>query len=121
MIYPLLPLYVVSVLGTSKTQLGAMEGGAVFLVAIMSAFAGIQSDRNGRSGGHGPRDARGAALGMFYGLTGLTTFVSSLLVGIVWVRFGPTQAFLVGVCFALLAIFGIFVFRLPSLTAQKRL
>ena len=54
MIYPLLPLYVVSVLGTSKTQLGAMEGGAVFLVAIMSAFAGIRSDRNGRSGGRVP-------------------------------------------------------------------
>lgn len=70
---------------------------------------------------HAPRDAQGAALGIFYGVTGLTTFVSSLLVGIVWDRFGPTQAFLVGVCFALLAIFGIFVFRLPTLTTQKRL
>lgn len=51
MIYPLLPLYLVGVLGTSKIQLGAMEGGAVLIVAWMSAYAGFRSDRRGRLGG----------------------------------------------------------------------
>lgn len=51
MVYPLLPLFMISVLGSSKTQLGVMEGGAVFIVAIMSAVAGIRSDRKGSQGG----------------------------------------------------------------------
>ncbi len=51
MVYPLLPLFMISVLGTSKTQLGMMEGGAVLLVALMSAVAGIRSDRKGTKGG----------------------------------------------------------------------
>lgn len=51
MVYPLLPLFMIGVLGSSKTQLGLMEGGAVFLVAIMSAVAGIRSDRQGNQGG----------------------------------------------------------------------
>ncbi len=41
----------IGVLGSSKTQLGVMEGGAVFVVAIMSAVAGIRSDRKGSQGG----------------------------------------------------------------------
>ena len=51
-IYPLLPLYVISVLGTSKMQLGAMEGGAVLIVAMMSAYTsmGLSSDFWGGSG-----------------------------------------------------------------------
>lgn len=51
MVYPLLPLFMIGVLGSSKTQLGLMEGGAVFIVAIMSAVAGIRSDRKGSQGG----------------------------------------------------------------------
>lgn len=47
MIYPLLPLFLVGVLGASKLELGAMEGGAAFLVACLSAYAGIRSDRGG--------------------------------------------------------------------------
>ncbi len=43
MVYPLLPLFLVSVMGSSKMQLGAMEGGAALIVALMSAFAGIRS------------------------------------------------------------------------------
>lgn len=46
MMYPLLPLFVVGVLGANEIQLGAMEGAAVLLVSLMSAFAGIQSDRS---------------------------------------------------------------------------
>lgn len=45
MAYPLLPLFLVQVLGSSKTQLGAIEGGAVLMVALMSAYAGFRSDR----------------------------------------------------------------------------
>ncbi|MCX5658358.1 MAG: MFS transporter [Planctomycetota bacterium] len=48
MIYPLLPLFLVGVLGASKTQLGMIEGTAIFLVAIMTAYAGFHSDRSGR-------------------------------------------------------------------------
>ena len=51
MVYPLLPLFMISVLGTSKTQLGAMEGSAVLIVALMSAVAGIRSDGNRGKGG----------------------------------------------------------------------
>ena len=54
MMYPLLPLFLVTVLGSSKTQLGAMEGGAVLIVAMMSAVAGIRSDRKGSVGGRVP-------------------------------------------------------------------
>ncbi|MEQ1828209.1 MAG: MFS transporter [Pirellula sp.] len=54
MVYPLLPLFMISVVGASKTQLGAMEGGAVLLVSVMSAYAGFRSDRSrsahGRTG-----------------------------------------------------------------------
>ena len=49
--YPLLPLFLISVLGSSKTQLGAMEGAAILIVSLMSAFAGIRSDRRGKNGG----------------------------------------------------------------------
>ena len=48
MVYPLLPLFLVGVLGSSKTQLGLIEGSAVLIVALMSAVAGFRSDRHGR-------------------------------------------------------------------------
>ncbi len=54
MMYPLLPLFLVSVLGSTKLELGAMEGGAVLLVSGMSAYAGIRSDRRGTGGGRVP-------------------------------------------------------------------
>ncbi|MBX3423253.1 MAG: MFS transporter [Pirellulaceae bacterium] len=44
MIFPLLPLYMVVVLGASHTQLGLMEGAAVLLVAWMSIWSGARSD-----------------------------------------------------------------------------
>lgn len=45
MIYPLLPLFVVVVLGASPTQLGIVEGVALATVAVMTAVAGWRSDR----------------------------------------------------------------------------
>lgn len=48
MIYPVLPLFLVGVLHASKTSVGAIEGTAVLIVAVMSAVAGVTSDRIGR-------------------------------------------------------------------------
>jgi MFS family permease len=53
---------------------------------------------------HAPAEKRGAAMGLFYALTGLTTLGASLLAGAVWDRSGPTAAFLIGTGFALLAL-----------------
>lgn len=47
MIYPLLPLFLVGVLGSSRMQLGIVEGAAVLIVAVMTAYAGFRSDRSG--------------------------------------------------------------------------
>jgi len=44
MVYPLLPLFLVGVLGSTKTQLGAIEGAAVLVVAVMTGVAGWRSD-----------------------------------------------------------------------------
>ena len=49
--YPLLPLFVIGVLGANEIQLGAMEGAAVLLVSLMSAYAGIRSDRSASTAG----------------------------------------------------------------------
>lgn len=56
---------------------------------------------------HAPKERRGAAMGLFYALTGLTTLGASLLAGIVWDRSGPTAAFLIGAGFALIALIGL--------------
>jgi MFS family permease len=45
MIYPLLPLFVVVVLGASATELGWIEGVAQAIVALLAAYAGTRSDR----------------------------------------------------------------------------
>jgi MFS family permease len=54
MIYPLLPLYLVNVLGSNKTELGGIEGASVLVVSLMSAYAGFRSDRKGKGGGRVP-------------------------------------------------------------------
>lgn len=46
LIYPILPFLAVGAIGLSRFHLGVIEGGAVLLVAIMSAWAGIHSDRS---------------------------------------------------------------------------
>jgi len=48
MIYPLIPLFVVGVLGASATTLGGIEGGAALVVAFVTAWAGWRSDRRRR-------------------------------------------------------------------------
>jgi len=48
MIYPLLPMFVIAVLGASATDLGWIEGLAQGVVALMTAWAGIRSDRQRR-------------------------------------------------------------------------
>ncbi len=53
---------------------------------------------------HAPSDCRGTAMGIFYGLTGLTTLIASLSAGFLWDRFGASAAFLLGSGFAMLAI-----------------
>jgi len=45
MIYPLLPLFMVAVLGASATSLGWVEGIAQAVVAVLTAWAGSRSDR----------------------------------------------------------------------------
>lgn len=45
MMYPLIPLFIVGVLGASTTVLGGIEGAAAALVAFMGAWAGLRSDR----------------------------------------------------------------------------
>ena len=53
---------------------------------------------------HAPRESRGTAMGLFYGLTGLTTFIASLVAGLVWDRYGSAPALLIGAGFAILAL-----------------
>lgn len=48
MIYPLIPIFVVGVLGASATTLGGIEGAAALLVALVTAWAGFRSDRQRR-------------------------------------------------------------------------
>lgn len=48
MIYPLIPMFVVGVLGASATTLGGIEGAAALIVALVTAWAGFRSDRHHR-------------------------------------------------------------------------
>jgi MFS family permease len=48
MVYPLIPMFVVGVLGASATTLGGIEGAAAFIVAFVTAWAGFRSDRHRR-------------------------------------------------------------------------
>ena len=65
---------------------------------------GVLSDKIGR--------CRIIAIGwliyaIVYALTGLTTFIASLLVGIVWDYYGSTAALMIGAGFAILALLGL--------------
>ena len=56
---------------------------------------------------HAPRESRGKAMGIFYGLTGVTTFIASLGAGMLWDGFGAEAALLLGSSFAILAILAV--------------
>jgi MFS family permease len=45
MVYPLIPMFVIGVLGASATTLGGIEGAAALIVAFVTAWAGFRSDR----------------------------------------------------------------------------
>ncbi|MDB4959978.1 MAG: major facilitator superfamily 1 [Myxococcales bacterium] len=45
MIYPLLPMFVVIVLGATATAMGWIEGVAQAVIAFVSAYAGVRSDK----------------------------------------------------------------------------
>ncbi len=51
MMYPLLPLFLVSVLGVGQIEVGLIEGLALLVVAFMSAYAGWRSDHRTLTGG----------------------------------------------------------------------
>ena len=63
---------------------------------------------------HSPKERRGAAMGIFYALTGLTTLVASLIAGLLWDRSGPAAAFLIGSGFATAALVVLAVVRLAA-------
>ena len=48
MIFPLLPTFIVSVLGGSRTSLGLIEGAADSLASLLKLAAGHWSDRSGQ-------------------------------------------------------------------------
>jgi MFS family permease len=52
-----------------------------------------------------PKECRGRSMGVYLCLTGLSTFLASLLMGLVWDRSGPFLAFLMGAVLALIAAF----------------
>jgi MFS family permease len=60
---------------------------------------------------HAPKESRGAAMGIFYALTGLFTLVASLLAGVMWDRIGPEAALLVAAGFAILALMALALIR----------
>jgi MFS family permease len=48
MIYPLLPLFLTGVLGTTKTTVGIIEGIAEATASILKVFSGWIADRFGK-------------------------------------------------------------------------
>jgi MFS family permease len=56
-----------------------------------------------------PKDARGTALGLYYGLTGITTFLASLLAGVIWQWYGSKWALLAATFFAILALIAMLI------------
>src|SRR3970282_2928006 len=48
MIYPLLPLYLSTVLGAGALSLGLIEGVAESTAALLKVVSGVRSDRSGR-------------------------------------------------------------------------
>lgn len=66
---------------------------------------------------HAPHERRGAAIGLFYAITGVTTLAASLLAGLAWDYFGSSTVFLLGTAFATLALGAVFVIRRMTVVA----
>lgn len=63
MVYPLLPIYLVSVLGASKGMVGLIEGLAEATGQVLRMFTGVWSDRTGRRKGFTISGYGGSAVG----------------------------------------------------------
>ena len=61
-----------------------------------------------------PKAHRGAAMGIFYAVTGVTTLLASLLAGLFWDRSGAAATFLTGSGFAVLALVALIGLRMPQ-------
>jgi MFS family permease len=53
---------------------------------------------------YAPKEYRGTAMGIYYGLTGVTTLIASLLAGWLWQVYGSRYALSAGFVFAALAL-----------------
>lgn len=82
MMVPLLPLFLVGALGATQIQLGIMEGAAVLIVSLMSAYAGFRSDRRGIKGG------RVRWLNWGYGLPVLGKSIIAVVSSPLWILSG---------------------------------
>ena len=96
MIHALLPIYMISVLGTSTLAVGFIEGIAEATASITKIFSGALSDWLGRR-------KELAALG--YGLA------ASVIAGELWDIVGPKGAFLAGAIFAAVSVAALWVRR----------
>ncbi|MBX3420523.1 MAG: hypothetical protein KF752_03095 [Pirellulaceae bacterium] len=63
MIFPLLPLYMVSVLGASKTQPGLMEGAAAFVSSPIVGLVRAAQPCSAAASGLNPLALRGTGFG----------------------------------------------------------
>jgi len=63
------------------------------------------------SADNSPRHVRGASIGIFYALTGLTTLIASVVAGIIWDRYGATPALTISSVVAALALSSLLILR----------
>ena len=97
-------IYVISYTGFAMLS-ASWAWGMWPLMAIYGVYMAL-TDGVGKAliADYAPRETRGAAMGLFYALTGVTTLGASLLAGAVWDRFGSTPALLIGAGCAILAM-----------------
>lgn len=86
--------------------------GVIGLLAVYGIYMAL-TDGVGKAliADHAPRETRGAAMGLFYALTGVTTLGASLLAGVVWDHAGPMPALMMGAGFANLALLALLLVR----------
>ena len=97
-------IYIISYIGFATLPAG-FAWGLWPLMAIYGVYMAF-TDGVGKAliADCAPREMRGAAMGLFYALTGLTTLGASLLAGAVWDRSGSISALLIGAGCAILAL-----------------